>query len=172
MRIYLVGYMGSGKSFLGSRLAYLLGYSFIDTDAVIESEQGAAVAAIFKQSGEPAFRALEQEVLRHTFSMDKVVIATGGGLPCQGNAMEQMNTKGLTVYLRVRPATVLQRIASDTENRPLLRGIGSGELTGFVSSHMAVRDEVYQQAMLTVDADELNGEMLLEKVIAFSGQSR
>lgn len=172
MRIYLVGYMGSGKSFLGSRIAALMDFTFVDTDAVIESEQGSPVSVIFERLGETAFRKMEQDVLERTTAMDRVVVATGGGLPCQYDNMKRMNEIGLTVYLRVRPTTVLERTGNEIEKRPLLQGIGLDRLSDHVISHIAGRAAFYQQAMLTVDADELTAEALLGKIITFTGQSK
>ncbi|MFM2134929.1 MAG: shikimate kinase [Bacteroidota bacterium] len=172
MRIYLVGYMGSGKSFLGNRLAELLGYSFVDTDFLVESEQQLTVSEIFEQSGEAKFRLLEKAVLERTFSMEAVVVATGGGLACQKDVMENMNRMGITVYLKVFPTTVVARVSAQLGKRPLLKGIAPLNLTGHISNHLAERSICYEKSQLTVVADVLSAEQLLVKILDFSGQSR
>src|SRR5204863_4238124 len=99
MRIFLIGYMASGKSKTGEQLASLLGCSFEDTDSTLEVNEGKSIAEIFAAVGEESFRQLERNVLLATFKKKNLVVSTGGGLPAYSDNMQQMNEQGLTVYL-------------------------------------------------------------------------
>ena len=99
--IFLVGYMGCGKSTLGRRLARRLGVPFVDTDSRVEEREGATVSDLFRYEGEQRFREIEREVLDAAIAgNDSAVISTGGGLPVWGDNMARMNAAGCTVYLR------------------------------------------------------------------------
>src|SRR5262245_44200724 len=99
MRVFLIGYMASGKSKTGEQLAELLGLKHLDTDACIEEKTGQRVSEIFAGAGEDSFRELEREVLDSLLRRRDIVVSTGGGLPCYGDNMERMNEHGITVYL-------------------------------------------------------------------------
>ena len=98
--LFLIGYMGCGKSTLGRRLARRLGAEFADTDALIERREGASVADVFRYEGEERFREVEREVLEQTLAGTAAVVSTGGGLPVWRDNMARMNAAGFTVYLR------------------------------------------------------------------------
>ena len=97
--IILIGYMGSGKSTLGKKVARKLNYEFLDTDSVIEEQAGMTIADIFQQFGEPHFRTLEHDLLLSLKDRDKIVVATGGGMPCFKGNMDLLNELGKTFYL-------------------------------------------------------------------------
>lgn len=122
MRIYLTGFMGSGKSTAGRRLAERLGVPFVDLDEEIERRAGMRVREIFERSGEPAFRQMEAEALRETISRPDVVVATGGGtMMFEGNA-RLIRSAGLSVWLHPPFATIVARIgALGKEDRPLFQ---------------------------------------------------
>lgn len=98
MRIYLLGYMGAGKSHLGKILAERLGYSFVDTDAMVEATTGKSIRQFFEEQGEGAFRIAEQKALHATGQQTNLVVATGGGLPTFADNLAWMNSNGMTVY--------------------------------------------------------------------------
>jgi shikimate kinase len=117
-RIYVVGFMGSGKTRRGEEMASLLNYQFVDLDQLVEVAAGKTIPQILADSGEHAFRALEQEQLKTTALFDRCIIATGGGTPCLPGAMEWMNLQGWTAWIKADLPTMIQRIANDP-NRPL-----------------------------------------------------
>jgi len=126
-RIYVVGFMGSGKTMRGREMAELLNYQFVDLDQLVEAAAGKSIPQIVKESGEDAFRALEQEQLKITALFDRSIIATGGGTPCQAGAMEWMNEYGWTAWIKADLQTMIDRIANDP-NRPLAFRKSSEEL--------------------------------------------
>ncbi|MBL7726132.1 MAG: shikimate kinase [Dinghuibacter sp.] len=145
-RIYLTGYMASGKTVLGQQLATELGFRFFDLDELIEQHTGKTIPTIFETEGEPAFRAWEQEVLQQTFTWNNAVIACGGGTPCFLNNMEAMNSNGLTVWLHTPLATIISRLQQERHTRPLLANISAEELEQKVTGHYQTRVPFYRQA--------------------------
>jgi shikimate kinase len=122
MRIYLTGFMGSGKSTVGRRLAERLGAPFVDLDEEIEQRAGMRVREIFEQHGEPAFRGLEQEALRATAELPDVVVATGGGTVMFEANEQWIRAHGLSVWLNPAFATIVRRIGGlGKQDRPLFR---------------------------------------------------
>lgn len=119
MRIYLIGFMGAGKSTLGPLLAKELGYSCIETDNLVERLAGKTIPDIFNIHGENYFRELEKQVLHFTQLCEDTIICTGGGTPCYADNMEWMKQHGLTVYLSCDDEVLIQRIASNQKGRPL-----------------------------------------------------
>lgn len=151
LRIFLVGFMGCGKSTVGRRLAKALGWSCIDTDSFVECRYHQTVSHIFETQGEAGFRKIERVVLNELADYEQVVISTGGGLACFADNMALMNARGLTIYLRT-PATVLaERLWHAKTQRPLLRGKSRDELTQFVADLLAQRAPFYEQAAVIVD---------------------
>lgn len=165
--IFLVGYMGCGKSTLGRKLARRLGAAFVDTDAAVEELEGASVADVFRYEGEARFRELERTVLERVIAAgDAAVVSTGGGLPVWGDNMERMNAAGHTVYLSRTAAQIAGRLSPyGRQKRPRLRGLSDDELVGFMERDMADRAPFYGKAAWTVvcgerSDDELVGEIL------------
>src|SRR5882757_5624329 len=103
MRIFLVGYMGSGKSLMGAALAKELGLQFFDLDKAIETKSGKDINSIFSSDGEKIFRDLEKQVLNELLEEDDFVMACGGGTPCYFDNMDKMNEAGVTLYLKMEP---------------------------------------------------------------------
>src|SRR5688572_32419312 len=110
MNIVLTGFMGTGKTLVGRRLAEELGLGFVDIDEAIEKRVGRSVRVIFETQGETAFRALEAEVIGELASRDRTVIATGGGALLNPQNRRNLEKNGILVCLRARTATVLERL--------------------------------------------------------------
>lgn len=165
--LFLVGYMGCGKSTLGRKLARRLGVAFVDTDALVEQREGAAVADVFRYEGEEHFRQVEREVLEDVIaSEDAAVVSTGGGLPVWGDNMQRMNEAGDTVYLRRSAEQIARRLSPyGRQKRPRLRGLSDEELVGFMGRDMAAREPFYTQARLIVDCTETSDEELVERIL-------
>ncbi len=164
MRIYLVGYMGSGKSKVGKLLASAMRYKFLDTDSMIEEETKKSVQQIFNDRGEEYFRKLEKKILRKTESLNRVVVATGGGLPCFDENMEWMNEHGVTVYLEANDGLLFHRLATSKEGRPLIENLSDVELMEQISRHLIERSPVYDRAQIKVNALSLNVKTLKQKI--------
>lgn len=153
-RIFLIGYMGSGKTTVGKLLAEKLGYSFIDMDSHIEEKQFKSVSQIFSELGEERFRSLEHECLHEVAEFEDVVISTGGGTPCFFDNMEYMNSRGLTVYLQLSAAQLVERLnRSKVNKRPLLENLKDNELLEFIEIGLAKREPFYAKASLIVPSD-------------------
>lgn len=118
--------MGSGKSSVGPPLAEALGWDFRDADRVVEELTGRTVPEIILESGEEAFRTLEEEVVRGLLALDRTVVATGGGWPCRPGRMESLPAGTLAVWLQVDPVVALERVRESGTRRPLLEGADPG----------------------------------------------
>jgi len=162
MRIYLIGFMGSGKSAAGRALARHLAVPFVDLDERIEREEGRSVAEIFTTRGEVAFRSAERRVLEAVSSGPEAVVATGGGTPCFSGNMDLMNRTGTTVYLEVPAPVLLERLSAETERRPKLRG--DGPLAVRIAELLRQRLPVYERAQLVVPGDGTGPEAVAARI--------
>jgi shikimate kinase len=158
-RIFLVGYMCAGKTTIGMALALKLGYRFIDLDQYIEQQQGKSVSAIFAQNGEAYFRKLESQALTDMFLLDNVVVATGGGTPCQGNNMALMNQNGITVFLNPSIDQLVERLEIGKSTRPLLKDKTPTQMRHFVTQMLEQRIPYYTQAQYTCSGHLVTGAL-------------
>ncbi len=165
--IFIVGYMGCGKSSLGRKLARRLACAAIDTDTEIEQQEGASVNDLFRYEGEEAFRLLEREVIERVISSGlPAVVSTGGGLPAWRDNMERMNSAGFTVYIRRSAGQIAARLSPyGRSKRPKLRGLSDEELLDFMTRNMAEREPWYSQARLVVDAGSLTDQELIQRIV-------
>jgi len=153
-RIFLIGYMGSGKTTVGKLLAEALGYSFVDMDTYIEEKQFKTVTQIFAEKGEDEFRLLEQNCLYEVSQFENVVISTGGGTPCFFDNMDFMNKQGITIYLHYTPSELASRLlASHANKRPLLAYRKGEEISQFVAEGLAKREYYYKKANYSIAGD-------------------
>ncbi len=154
-RIFLIGFMGSGKTTVGKLLAEKLGWKFVDIDELIERKEGMNIRDIFKYKGEPYFRKLEKETLEEVLNKEEnVIVATGGGLGADPEALELMKENGFVIWLDVDFEEFKRRCSKDG-NRPLLR-LGEEELKDLFDK----RNLVYRQAHLRIEASESYGNIL------------
>ena len=153
MRIYLLGFMGCGKSSLGRRLAKKLDFDFFDIDQGIEEKTGMKVADIFSKKGESAFRELEKTVLNETASLKNTVIATGGGTPCHGNNMDFILENGTSVYLRMSPVSLADRLENSSKIRPLVQNLSGNDLLAEIEERLTKREEYYLRANCIVKGE-------------------
>jgi shikimate kinase len=160
MKVFLVGFMGSGKTTIGKKLANYLKYDFIDLDKLIESKVGMSIVAYFELHGENAFRDIEKDILQKTEFPENVIIATGGGAPCFGDNMSWMNENGLVAYLSLSPKALANRLENSKTDRPLIRNLKGDELEGFISTKLAEREPFYNQSKFVVSASDLTAERL------------
>ena len=162
MRIYLVGYMGAGKSTTAKRLARRIGVESYDTDHLFEERFHISANDFFKKYDEPLYRKLETQILQSTEQYENAVIATGGGTPCFNDNMAWMNGKGITVFLKTSPQTAYHRLSQSKVKRPLVFGKTPEELEAFIEKNHAERMPYYSQAQLTVKGEDLDLEALVE----------
>ena len=138
--------MGSGKTSLGKGLAKRLNYTFIDTDKVIEREQGMSIPQIFEEKGQDYFRELEKAYIQQIDPNANQVIAVGGGMPCFFDNMEQLNLKGTTIYLHRPPGELIYRLRQAKNPRPLVMNLTPDELNVFVHQSIEEREPFYKKA--------------------------
>ena len=165
--LFLVGYMGCGKSTLGRKLAKRLQAKFADTDALVEEREGASVYDLFYFAGEAYFRKVEREVLEELIAREEpMVISTGGGLPTWQENMERMNQVGVTLYLQRSAEQIARRLSPyGRYKRPRLRGLEGEELVAFMAEDMAKREPFYEKASLRVDCATMRDEEIVEWLI-------
>lgn len=169
MKIVLIGYMGSGKSSVGKKLAAVLGIPFKDMDDEIEKQEGISIPKIFLEKGEIYFRKVEIEVLKNILSKSEgFVLATGGGTPCYADSMNfLLKQKDLvSVYLKTPIDVLTTRLFSEKENRPLLAHLKTEDnLNDFIRKHLFERGYFYNQAALTVENGGESVNETVEKII-------
>lgn len=169
--VYLIGYMCSGKSTLGTALAAKLGMPFLDLDSYIEEREGLRIADIFKAKGEDAFRHVEALTLKELAGdAAPKVVACGGGTPCFLGNMDVMRASGITVHLRPCKERLLQRLMEGRAKRPLLAAINSEEEMWLLASSMLEkRQPFYSQAHITFDSSLLEtGTEITESATALA----
>ena len=154
MKIFLVGYMASGKSVVAEKLSQLLGFRFVETDKWIEARCCKSIPEIFSDLAEAFFREKEKECLEFLIDHQDTVIATGGGLPCSNHAIELMIELGETVYLEAEVSTLITRLWNEQSGRPMIPNIETKEdLNEFISKHLSEREECYQKSKHFVCVD-------------------
>jgi shikimate kinase len=160
--IFLTGFMGTGKSAIGRLLAERLGRPFVDTDAEVERETGATIAAIFRDRGESDFRRLESTVLTRAAAVDGAIFATGGGAPTIAENRRRMHECGTIVRLAAAPETVLERVGGG-DDRPLLAG--APDRAARVRELLAAREDAYADADLVVDTTGLAPAAVVDRIV-------
>ncbi|MGM9804642.1 MAG: shikimate kinase [Muribaculaceae bacterium] len=155
--VFLIGFMGCGKSTLGRSLAEQTGMQFIDLDHHIESCYNKTVREIFNEVGEEGFRQLEQNMLLEVASMPNTVVACGGGTPCYANNMQLMNSHGITVYLSVSEQRLTERLTRPKARakRPLIASKTDEEIAQYIHQAMQQRLPYYSQATLVFDSTDI-----------------
>ncbi len=160
MKIFLVGFMGSGKTTIGKKLANYLDFKFIDLDKLIEDKAGMSISEYFSRFGEDAFRVMEGQVLRESVYPENSVIAAGGGTPCFHDNMRWMNENGKVVYLSLPPKALASRLEHSTTERPLIKHLRGDELVSFIAKKLREREPFYNQAKFIAEGTGLTAEAL------------
>ena len=155
--------MGSGKSYIGKKVATKLGYQFIDLDEWIEHNQNSTIANIFTQQGEARFREIERDELQSLSNINNAVISTGGGAPCFFENMEWMNKHGKTIYLQTTPELLFQRLKNQSAKRPMLSDKSESELKQFITDKIKERETFYLQCQIHLHQDK-NGDDIINEI--------
>lgn len=164
-RIFLTGYMASGKTTFGKVLSEKLGWDFIDLDEYIENSEGKKISEIFQIEGEEAFRLKERNSLSKLIEKENVLIATGGGTPCFYENMELMNAEGITVWLCAPQDSLVRRLEEDNSRRPLVAGKSTNEIAEIVETHLKARTPYYSKARLHLDSSRLENEREISETL-------
>ena len=164
MRIFLIGFMGCGKSTAGKKLALELNLTFIDLDSFIEQKHNCKISEIFEKQGEEKFRQIEQSALISILEFDNVIVATGGGTPCFSNNMELMNSNGYTIYFKMSPEDLVKRLDPSDDSRPLIKNMSSHQLFDYVSNTLEKREKYYVKSQQIVDGNNINISELVKIV--------
>ena len=159
--LYLVGMMGSGKTSTGRPLAERLGYGFVDADAVIEQVAGCTISEIFERDGEEEFRSLETQVMRSISERHSLVVATGGGVVTRTENWGMMH-QGIVIWLDVERRQLLQRLQSDSTQRPLLM---TGDPAETLDEILKQRRPLYDEADLTVVIESESADVVADGII-------
>ena len=167
MRIFLIGFMGSGKSFLGKIWGEVYSIPFYDLDELIEEEERSTVENIFATFGEDYFREREAAVLRNTDRFENCIIACGGGTPCYFDNMQWMNKNGATVFLNESEINIYNHLKNDKKIRPLIISQDDKSLQAFIKNKLQQRIPFYNECRLLLKSDQLNkdGFAVIEKYI-------
>lgn len=157
--IFIIGYMGCGKSTLGRNVAAVTDIDFIDLDNYIEKRFHASVREIFAQKGEEGFRKIERAMLREVADFENVIVACGGGTPCFFDNMELMNSKGTTVFLNTSLDKLHTRLMRGRHKRPLIADKSDDELREFIMNGLESRMPFYAKASVNFAGDLLENEV-------------
>jgi len=158
--IFLIGFMGSGKSHWGHIWALKNGYTFYDLDGEIETACKMSVEEIFEKHSEEKFRELERYHLGKFLNKKKCLVSCGGGTPCFFDNLEWMKKKGHVIYLQASPDYILHRVMDETAKRPLLKEVNESELLVFIQKKLKEREPVYLKAGHVLDVNNLTEDSL------------
>lgn len=165
MRIFLVGYMGCGKSTIGRKIAAIMGISFVDLDKYIEERYFKTVPAIFAEEGEQEFRNKERNALLEVSQFEDIIVGTGGGAPCFFDNMEVMNNSGVTVYIAPDTPVLAARLLKSKTERPLIAGKSHEELILFIGDALKKRAPFYEKSKIIIRGEnDLDPQQVIEKI--------
>ena len=165
IRIFLIGYMGAGKTTLGKAFARAMGLSFVDLDWYIEERFHKTVGQIFSERGEDGFRELEKRMLHEAGDFEDVVISVGGGTPCFFDNMDYMNQVGETVFLDVDIKVLFRRLKVAKQQRPLLADKTDEELTAFITEALRKRLPHYTKAKHVFNGEQLENRRQIQQSV-------
>ena len=151
MKIFLIGFMGAGKSSIGRLLSAHLDIPFFDQDQVIEGLSGSSVSSLFSDRGEVWFREYEAAVIRDFEYPESFVFSTGGGCPCYHDNMTWINLHGTSIYLSAKAEVLVSRLRSTKDSRPLINSLSGADFEKQITYRLALREPFYQMAAITVN---------------------
>jgi shikimate kinase len=163
-KVYIIGFMGSGKTTTGKKLASMLGWAFTDLDRTIEEHTGMTIPQIFSGKGEAYFREIEADMLRKHHHALNMVISTGGGAPVYDDNMDYMLETGLTLYLKLTPGQLKTRLTASGGDRPLIKNLTENELLGYIEETLQFREKWYGRAELIVSGFDTDMRTIYSEV--------
>lgn len=165
MRVFLIGFMASGKSTVGKRLANKIGLPFVDLDDYIEEKYKTTIRLLIYEKGMDEFREIEKESLEILINENEnILISTGGGTPCYFDNIKLMNKSGITIYLEVDIPTLVERLMQAKKDRPLIWGKSREDLAVYAKELLDRRQDDYKQAKYTVSGKNLKVESLVDLI--------
>lgn len=164
--IFIIGYMGCGKTTFGKALAAATGLRFIDLDHYIVDKYKATVPEIFAQYGEEGFRKIEREMLMEVAGLEDTIISCGGGTPCFFDNIDIMNAHGTTLWLQASHDCLFSRLIRKRERRPLLAGKTDDQIREIISTQLEARSPFYSKAKHTWKGDSLEDSRQINENIA------
>lgn len=164
MKIYLLGFMGAGKSYWGKQLADHWQLPYYDLDEVIVEAEEMAIADIFAIKGEDYFREKESLLLRELSKQDNFLISCGGGTPCFQENMDFMNEHGTTIWINPSVEAMVERLQRKKYKRPLIADLEGEDLVGFVEKKMAERLPFYQQSRHIISSDNISLDTFTQNI--------
>ena len=164
MKIYLIGYMTSGKSTLGKTLANRLQLKFIDIDEVFEAKYQISINDFFLKFGEEKFRELEHQLLLSFTKIEDSVISTGGGTPCYYNNIDIINKNGISIYLKLHHKSIISRLKASKNQRPLVNDLDNETFEDYIEKHLNTRELFYNKAKYIIKSENLTINELMQFV--------
>ena len=165
--IYLLGFMGYGKSYLGNWLSEKFNLNFLDLDQFIEDSTQLSIPQIFSSIGEEGFREQEANLLRKTTDFNQYIISCGGGTPCFHDNMKWIKNHGISIYLKTSEELLFKRLNNQKTGRPLISSMSDDDLRHFISIKISEREKFYEQGdYLYLQWEDNNTLIDLEKFIA------
>ena len=167
MNIILTGYMGCGKTEIGSRISQKLGMKFIDLDKYIEKREGSSITKIFEKKGDIYFRIIESKYLHQIIKEDDIILSLGGGTPCYHENYKIFNSdNNISFYLKYSRKNLSKRLFAIKKNRPLISQFKSEDkLLEFVSKHLFEREYYYSMAKNTINCDYKSIDQISKQII-------
>lgn len=165
MLVFLVGFMGAGKTTAGKLVSSKTGFSYIDLDDAVELKAGKSITTIFKDDGQEVFRQLESETLRELVDQTKTVVAVGGGCPCINDNMEWMLNNGVVIFLKAHHGTLFHRLMPTKKNRPLIAALTDVQLMEYILNQLPVREKFYSQAPYTIETATEQPSVLCHRIV-------
>jgi len=160
--IFIIGFMGVGKSTIGKQLALQMNVNFVDVDKEIELSEETSIAEIFNERGEEYFREIESRIIRRL--QPNSIIACGGGLPCYNDNIKYINDNGVSIYLYADESNILKRIKKNIANRPLINDIKKKDLKSYVKSKVRERSDIYNKANFTINTNNKSETEILTQI--------
>jgi shikimate kinase len=165
MKIYLIGFMGSGKTHWGGQLSQKLNMPFFDMDEQIVNSEGRSINEIFAKYGEEYFRLKEKGILHKiTEGHASFVMACGGGSPCYFNNIDYMSQAGTTIWLNTPLTILVERLKKEKDKRPLLKDLSDTQLMSFIMKKFSDRKIYYEQADIVIDDEDISLDHFIEKI--------
>jgi len=161
-KIFLIGLMGTGKSFWAEKLANALHIPFFDLDTEIERNEKRSITAIFQTDGQDEFRRKEAQALRDLANYETFILSTGGGTPCFNSNMQWMNEHGITIWIDESLDVIAERLKRQREHRPLAAGLQEASIREFLSDMLTKRRIFYEQAKFHLAGDQIKEENFLK----------